>query len=1467
MQKLFLVIVMGMLAQCIAAQDFSNKGKDFWIAYGNHVNMFNNKVPIPSENCSTSNNGIVCPEKMQIYITSDVSTTGMVEIPSVGFSKPFTVIANQITTIDIPRAAALGDEGLYDHGIHVTANSAVVVYSFIYVSAVSSAALCLPTTVLGRSYYSINYTQISNANNSYSYFDVVATEDNTSVDITPSQNTKGGRLANATFSVALNKGQIYQVLADADLTGSKIQSVSGAGGGCKRIAVFAGSGKISIGCSLNASSSVSSDNLYQQVYPTSSWGKKYITTPSTNDGSNMQYNFFRIIRPDTTAVVKLNGTIIPSTNFANKFYYEFYNNTTNVIESDKPIMVAQYFTTASSNSGANCGNSGDGDPEMIYLNSVEQTLNKVTLNSMQPATGTNLTIHFVNIVLSNTPGAINSFKIDGAAYGANFLPLPQDPNYAYARISVRDQGHTITCDSGFNAIAYGFGRNESYGYSAGSNVRDLYQYVTLQNKISSINFPATCKNTPSKFSLTLSYQPLSMRWSFSDNPAVSPAWDVVNNAPSFDSSFIKDGRRFYVYNLSDSIRFLAAGSFPLKVTVDNPTADGCSGIQEIDYDVVVYEKPAPNFLITHNTCVADSVHFADATIAGGRPITQYAWAFGDNTIDSIKNPVKLYTSVGTSSYGVKLTTINDIGCVADTTITLPMHAMPEANFNFPTLLCQGATIAFSDASTISDATVIQSWQWTFDDPLSGASNSDNLQNTVHLFKDANTYSVGLKVLSDKGCASNTVYKSVLVNAQPKAGFIVPQVCLSDGAALFTDTSSIGNPGVILSHAWQFSNGNPATSALKNPSIAYTTTGLHPVSLTVVATGGCSDTLQQNFFVNGSNPVANFIVNNAAALCATDSVAISNTSAVSPGNITKVEIYWDNTGAPTAVETDDFPFSNKVYKHIYPSFQSPLTKDYPVRVVAYSGGVCLNEVTKNITLLATPKVQFLALPNSCLDAAPYLITQATELGNLPGSYQFSGAGVSASGLFNPALAGVGTHKILYTFTTTAGGCVDTASQLITVLAPAIANFEVSNPSCATQSIYFTSTSTSPVGTLTSYEWNFGDGTAIEIKNNPSSFAHVFTAAINAIVSLKVTTSDGCVSAPYLSTLSVHPLPKPDFSFPPVACLPAASVAFTNLSTISDGTENAFTYRWNFGDALSGLRNTDVAKNPVHNFSVLGNYPIQLKVTSGDGCVHDTLITLNTIHPQPRAQFSIDKPSICLGDMVQFTDQSTGADGTVTSWHWNFGDNQTALTATTPHLYNSDATYPVSLFITNSIGCNSDTLSKSFTVYPLPSVSAGPDRVLLEGGSIILQPIVSGNDLQYQWSPNLYINPSSGATPMVKDMPNDVTYTLLVTARGNCSAKDDVVVRLLKAPKIPNTFSPNNDGINDHWLISYLDSYPNCHLKVFTKSGQMVYETKGYSDATAWDGNYRGKSLPVDTYYYILEPGSGRQPITGFVTIIK
>ena len=89
--------------------------------------------------------------------------------------------------------------------------------------------------------------------------------------------------------------------------------------------------------------------------------------------------------------------------------------------------------------------------------------------------------------------------------------------------------------------------------------------------------------------------------------------------------------------------------------------------------------------------------------------------------------------------------------------------------------------------------------------------------------------------------------------------------------------------------------------------------------------------------------------------------------------------------------------------------------------------------------------------------------------------------------------------------------------------------------------------------------------------------------------------------------------------------------------------------------------------------------------------------------------------------------------------------------------------------------------------------------------------------------------------------------------------------MKAPLIPNTFSPNNDGINDKWEITYLKRYPYAKVQVFTRTGQKVFESSGYLNA--WDGRKNGVLLPVDTYYYIIEPESGRAPVTGFVTIIR
>jgi gliding motility-associated-like protein len=262
-------------------------------------------------------------------------------------------------------------------------------------------------------------------------------------------------------------------------------------------------------------------------------------------------------------------------------------------------------------------------------------------------------------------------------------------------------------------------------------------------------------------------------------------------------------------------------------------------------------------------------------------------------------------------------------------------------------------------------------------------------------------------------------------------------------------------------------------------------------------------------------------------------------------------------------------------------------------------------------------------------------------------------------------------------------------------------------------------------------------------------------------------------------------------------------------------------------------------------------------------------VNNIHLAPVASFDFSKPSICTDQSVAMIGAgSTGGDGSITTYTWNYGDGSPAGAgiASAPHTYSIPKTYDVTLSVENNFGCKDDSVRK-FTVYPYPTVEAGDTHYVLEGGSTILQPTVTGTGLQYLWSANTsstYLNSVIIKNPESHPL-TDVTYTVLVTADGGCTASDAVMVKMLKFPEIPNTFTPNNDGIHDFWDINYLFTYPNNRVQVFTKTGQLVFESKGYSKP--WDGTKNGKALPIDTYYYIIEPGYGRKPITGYVTILK
>jgi gliding motility-associated-like protein len=89
--------------------------------------------------------------------------------------------------------------------------------------------------------------------------------------------------------------------------------------------------------------------------------------------------------------------------------------------------------------------------------------------------------------------------------------------------------------------------------------------------------------------------------------------------------------------------------------------------------------------------------------------------------------------------------------------------------------------------------------------------------------------------------------------------------------------------------------------------------------------------------------------------------------------------------------------------------------------------------------------------------------------------------------------------------------------------------------------------------------------------------------------------------------------------------------------------------------------------------------------------------------------------------------------------------------------------------------------------------------------------------------------------------------------------------LPAIVVPNTFTPNADGINDTWNIKYLDLYKSCNVNVFNRWGQPVFSSIGYGKP--WNGVYNGIALPTGTYYYVIDLKNNSKILSGFVAIIR
>lgn len=1353
MRKLVLLSLTVLFAFTASAQDFSNKGTDFWVGYGYHQVM-------------NGNNG----QNMVIYIATEAASVVTIAIPGVGYSQTYNLPANTIfTTPAMPKNGAqdsrLNTIGLLDRGIHVTSDIPIVAYAHIYNSSVSGACVLLPTNTLGKEYYSINYTNNSNTADANCWFYVIATEPGTTdVEITPSQDAIG-HPAGIPFTVTLTQGQIFNVMGTTagnfgtDLTGSVVRSLAGAGV-CKRIGVFSGSGRIYINC---GSGNNSSDNYMVQAFPKAAWGRTYLTAPTAG---SMTRNIYRICVSDRLAVVKINGavTTLP---LINNFYYEIpATNVPQLIEADLPITVAQYITTQ----GA-CGNGTPGDPEVIYLSPVEQNIKNVLFNSNLLVNSPNPPNpphqHWVHAVIPNGGTALSSFSIDGAPPVQPFIVHPQNPAYSYIQIPLAQGQHRLVSDSGFNAIAYGYAATESYGYNAGTNVIDLSQQMEVESQYGIETNPSVCTDALFRFKAyfpdsSLSATPTEIRFDSIKWTVSNPAVFVPNNFPvmingtvgtppkvAIDSVNIRNGRQVAWYSIPGQYSVTTPGVYDVTITTYRSSSEGCGNEQVYTFQLVVTAPPIPSYTYTPGKCVAEPYQFTETTPQAPKPTYRWYWNFGDpgsgaNNISTVRNPTHTFSAPGT--YTVKYVANTTPGCLTDTVSQqIIVDPLPSAIIDGTTSVCLNAPpppVVFTGSGSTAGAYTYY-YKITpggVQPPLIGG-------NVVTINAPTNVagsfvYTLdSVRVTGSTLCVQSIAGQQVTINVNP-----LPTATISGSATVCRNAASpnITFTGAAATAPYTFSytiNGGPVqtvtTVAGNSVTVPVSTATAGTFTYTLVSVQDGSSTactqVQAGSAIVVINPLPTASISGTLAVCrnaASPNITFTGAAGTSPytfsytinggpvqtvttavGNSVTVSVPTGTIGTYTYTLVSVQDGSSTTCSQAQTGSAIITVNDLPTATIAGTIAVCQNG--------PQPLVTFTGANTT----APYTFTYTVNGGPVQSVTTIAGNSVTVP--VSTAVAGVYTYALVSVQDGTSTACnqAQTGSAVVTVNPLPTASIGGSIAVCLnapSPNVTFTGAvglapytfsytiNGGPVQTVTTVA---GNSVTVPV---PTGTAGTFTYALVSVRDASTTT---CLNAQTGSAVViVNPLPTASISGATTVCQNsvAPNVTFTGASGTAPYT---FSYRINGGPILTA---TTVAGNSVNvpaSTAVVGTFTYTL-VSVQDGtstaCTQaQTGTVIITVNPLPTASIS-GTIAVCrnaAAPNITFTGANTIAPYTF-SYTINGGPVQTvttvagnSVTVSVPTATAGTYTYTlVSVQDASSTTCSqAQTGSAVVTVNPLPTAS--------------------------------------------------------------------------------------------------------------------------------------------------------------------
>jgi gliding motility-associated-like protein len=816
-------------------------------------------------------------------------------------------------------------------------------------------------------------------------------------------------------------------------------------------------------------------------------------------------------------------------------------------------------------------------------------------------------------------------------------------------------------------------------------------------------------------------------------------------APSGYASYLWSGS-----SVAGQTSQCVVASNPGNYSVQTTQVTGCPG-PVFDYQLHNFPTPNANFNTgSSNTSCGLTLTFNNTSSMSAGVLTTFNWNFGDGSTSVLENPTHTYSNPG--SYNVSLIVGSERGCYDTTVMSVTVNPQPAAVFTFNNG-CQFAPVTFNDISNIQQG-VINQWDWVFGDGTVGSG-----QNITHTYTNTGVFTVSLTITSNFGCTSGQT-QTVSISEMPNANFLTTQGSACSPTVGFTNTSSITNGSIIVNN-WSYGDGNTAT--LQNGSNVYSSTGTFSVQLTVTSNMGCKDSVVYPVFISPL-PVAAFSAN---IVCLNNTTSFTNSSSVNNGTITFTNWNFGDGNQSTLNQ---------------PNYQYLSAGTYTVTLSVTSNSNCTNSVTHVVTVNPLPNVAFTA-NNVCEgNIVNYTNNSTIANGNISNFvWDFNSDGIAdntnqnTSHLFTTA----GTY-ITQLLAISNFNCTSTGSLVVSIHPKPIVQF-ISASACLGVASTFTNQSIVSSGTITNYNWSYGDNTSVtglepsHVYSNPGIY-NVLLAAVS---------NNNCTNS-FTQTVVVHPKPNVNFQSS-ITCLNQAT-QFSNQSNITSGS--IIKYRWDFENNGSI---DDSTSNPAFVYPIAGTQQSRLVAISNYNCINQNVNPV-IVHFNPVAKFAA--PSTCLPASTQFNNLSTSNDGAITSYAWDFnGDNLIDNNQqSAQYIFTQVGNYGVKLEVQTEYGCV-NTIIKSVYVHATPSaVFSAQNTVgcpMLCVKFINNSTIGNGNIVTNQWIFGDNSSPDYTKNPTHCYSTGDYNVTLKVVSDSGCISSSTLpnLVKVHLTPVANFNITPN------------------------------------------------------------------------------